>query len=246
MNETKVAKSLWQKKWFPWTVVAVLILIIGGLGWCLSVANKQQNSMEEELQVQKASIEELRKKLGEKQEDEGLIHEATPTITNSVISERLTSLQELVTVEYIYTNAGQYVNNNQATVLLWELNVPFTEKSFLVAYDGRIKAGVDLSKAKVNVNDTSHTITVVLPKSQIVSHETFEDSLVVLDEKSNIFNPISISDYNEFVGTQKNNMEAKAKERGVLTNANAEAKTIVKSFLSLLPGIDAYKIIILS
>ena len=247
MDKLETKKKFWQQKWLPWAVIVALALIIGGLGWRLSATQEQQKSMEEEMQVQNEAIESLRKQLGKnkKDEDTGVIHEADPVITNNVVSERLNSLQELVTSEYIYTNAGKYENNNQATVLLWELNVPFTEKSFLVAYDGRIRAGVDLSKAKITINEDNQTIAVILPKSTIISHETFEDSLAVLDEKSNVFNPISISDFNEFVGTQKTNMEITAIERGVLTNASADAKQIVQSYLSLIPGMDKYTLIIM-
>ena len=165
-------------------------------------------------------------------------------ITNSLVGDRLAGLQELVTTEYIYTNSGKYENQNQITIIGKDFNVPFTGKRFIVAYDGRIKVGLDLNQARVNVDEEAHTVTVLLPDSQIISHETFEDTLVVLDETNNVFNPISIENYNEFVSGQKSDMERKAIDRGVLTSADAEAKRVVQSFLSLLPGMDAYKLIV--
>ena len=39
-------------------------------------------------------------------------------------------------------------------------------------------------------------------------------------------------------------MEKKAIERGLLTNADAEAKRMVQSFLSQIPGIDTYQLTI--
>ena len=65
---------------------------------------------------------------------------------------------------------------------------------------------------------------------------------MVLDETNNVFNPISIENYNEFVSGQKADMEQKAIGRGVLTNADTAAKRIVQSFLSLIPGMDTYKL----
>ena len=113
-----------------------------------------------------------------------------------------------------------------------------------MAYDGRIKAGIDIGQTQIDIDEDARAITITLPKSEIISHETFEDTLVVLDETNNVFNPISIENYNEFVSEQKDGMEKKAIERGLLTNADAEAKLMVQSFLSQIPGIDTYKLTI--
>ena len=114
----------------------------------------------------------------------------------------------------------------------------------IVAYDGRIKAGIDIGQTQIDIDEDARAITITLPKSEIISHETFEDTLVVLDETNNVFNPISIENYNEFVSEQKDGMEKKAIERGLLTNADAEAKRMVQSFLSQIPGIDTYQLTI--
>ena len=189
------------------------------------------------------TIEALRAQAGQ-EEDEGLIHEALPVITDSLISEQLNALRELVTTEYLYTNSGKYENQNQITIIGKDINIPFTGKRFIVAYDGRIQAGVDIGQTQIDIDEDARAITITLPKSEIVSHETFEDTLVVLDETNNVFNPISIENYNEFVSEQKDGMEKKAIERGLLTNADAEAKRMVQSFLSQIPGIDTYQLTI--
>ena len=221
--ETKI----WKKRWFPWVLAALLALAAGVTAMAALSALDRQRGMEAELRLQRETIEAMRKEAARKEEEDRLIHEARPVITNSLVSDRLTALQELVTTEYIYTNSGKYENRNQITIIGQDIGIPFTAKRFIVAYDGRIKVGVDLSQARVEVNETARAVTVTLPKSQIVSHETFEDTLVVLDETNNVFNPISIENYNEFVSGQKADMEQKAIGRGVLTNADAEAKRIV-------------------
>lgn len=234
--------KLWQKRWFPWALVALLVLTAVLLGCAALSAREARRDMAAELQLQRETIEAMRKEAARKEEEDRLIHEAKPVITNSLVSDRLTALQELVTTEYIYTNSGKYENRNQITIIGQDIGIPFTAKRFIIAYDGRIKVGVDLSQARVDVDEAARTVTVTLPKNQIVSHETFEDTLVVLDETNNVFNPISIENYNEFVSGQKADMEQKAIDRGVLTNADMEAKRIVQSFLSLIPGMDTYKL----
>lgn len=233
---------VWKKRWFLWMIIALLALTAILLGRAALSAWGAQKDMEAELRLQRETIEALREKASQKEEEDGLIHEAQPVITDSLVSDQLAALQELVTTEYIYTNSGKYENQNQINIIGKDFNIPFTGKRFIVAYDGRIKVGVDLSKAKIEVNEGARSITVTLPKSEIVSHETFEDTLVVLDETNNVFNPISIENYGEFVSGQKSGMEQKAIDRGVLTSADTEARRIVRSFLELLPGVDTYKL----
>lgn len=236
----------WRKKWLPWALVAVLVLTAVLLGRAVLSAQGAQSDLEAELQLQRETIAALREKAAQQEEEDRLIHEAQPVVTNSLISDQLSSLQELVTTEYIYTNSGKYENQNQITIIGKDFNVPFTGKRFIVAYDGRIQVGSDLSKAEITVDEEAHTVTVTLPKSKIVSHETFEDTLVVLDETNNVFNPISIENYSEFVSGQKSAMEQKAIDRGIFTRADAEAVRIVRSFLSLLPGMDTYQLTVRS
>lgn len=244
MAETKKSEpKLWQKKWFPWALAGVLLLVVGLAGWSSLSARTRQKELEAELQLQRETIEALRAQAGQ-EEDEGLIHEALPVITDSLISEQLNALRELVTTEYLYTNSGKYENQNQITIIGKDINIPFTGKRFIVAYDGRIKAGIDIGQTQIDIDEDARAITITLPKSEIISHETFEDTLVVLDETNNVFNPISIENYNEFVSEQKDSMEKKAIERGLLTNADAEAKLMVQSFLSQIPGIDTYQLTI--
>lgn len=174
--------------------------------------------------------------------EEGFIKEGTPVITSQQVSTQINALKELVTKEYLYTNADRYENQNQVKIHKWDVNVPMTTKSFLLAYDGRIKAGVDLSKAQVDVDEEARTITITLPASEIVSHEIFEEDIRVFDEKDSIFNKITIENYNEFVSEQKLVMEQKAEERGLLTDADKEARSALKEFLLLMPGMDTYRL----
>ena len=162
--------------------------------------------------------------------------EQQPTITSDLLGQQLRSVQELVSVEYHYTNMGKF--ENQLDFYGWK--VPFTTKSFLVSYDGVIKAGVDLSGAEVDVDELRKAVTITLPESKILSHEIPEDSLQVFDETRNIFNPITIEDYTGFTKDQKAEVEQKAIDEGLLTDAAEKARGAVETFVSLLPGSDTY------
>ena len=162
--------------------------------------------------------------------------EEPPVVTSDLLGEQLRSVQELTTVAYYYTNMGRF--ENQVDFYGWK--VPFTTKSFIVSYDGVIKAGMNLEEVSVEVDEESKTVTVTLPESKILSHEIPEDSLEVFDESDNIFNRISIEDYAGFTKDQKDKMEQRAIDNGLLTSANEKARAAVTSFLSLLPEMEVY------
>ena len=159
-----------------------------------------------------------------------------PQITSSLLGQRLSAIQELATQEYHYTNMGRF--QNQLDFYGWK--VPFTTKSFIVAYDGVIKAGVDLSELQVEVS--GKTISVTLPEGKILSHDIDEESIEVFDETKNIFNPIRIEDYTGFTADQKASMEERAISEGLLTAASERARTVVEEFITALPGAEDYTI----
>ncbi|MCI9316446.1 MAG: DUF4230 domain-containing protein [Oscillospiraceae bacterium] len=162
--------------------------------------------------------------------------EAEPVITGDLLGEHLRSAQELVTVAYYYTSMGRF--ENQVDFYGWK--VPFTAKSFIVSYDGVIKAGVDLSQVQVEVDEIRQAVTVRLPASRILSHEIPEDSIEVFDESDNLFNRITIEDYTGFTLDQKKAMEQRAEDNGLLTSADEKARAAVESLLTLMPGMESY------
>lgn len=161
---------------------------------------------------------------------------AEPVVTSDLLGQQLRSAQELVSVAYYYTNMARY--ENQLDFYGWR--VPFTTKSFIVSYDGVIKAGVDLSKVQTDVDEAGKQVTVTLPESQIISHEIPEDSIEVFDESDNLLNRITITDYTAFTGDQKAAMEQRAKDNGLLERADEEARETVESLLRVMPGMEQY------
>ena len=157
-------------------------------------------------------------------------------VTSDLLGQQLRAVEELVSVSYHYTNMARY--ENQLDFYGWK--VPFTTKSFIVSYDGAIKAGVDLSEVTVRIDEENRAVTVTLPAGKILSHEIPEDSIQIFDESNNIFNSITIEDYTGFTAEQKSILEQRAIDNGLLAEAEEKARTTVQAFLSLMPGMDAY------
>ena len=84
-------------------------------------------------------------------------------------------------------------------------------------------------------------ITIHLPASKIISNEIPQESITVVEVKDGLFNDVTLDDYNDFISDQKIKMENKAIERGLLTEADAQARLVVTNFLNNMPGIgDPY------
>ena len=167
-------------------------------------------------------------------------NEMEPEITSTLIFNKLINVRELTSLKYYYTNMGQFENQNT----FYGYKVPFTSKKFIVSYDGVIHAGVDLEKMDVKLK--GKRIEIKIPASKILSHEIYEDSLKVFDERESIFNRIDIEDYNNFSKDQKKEVEDKAIKRGLLKEADQEAKKAIEETLIGDTILKEYKIKVIS
>lgn len=224
----------------PWIIALVLVVFVVFLLFFLHSQRQEQKSMQEQLERQNLVIDSLEKK----QAAETDTSKSIPVITSETLKSELGSLQELVTQEYIYTNADKREKDAKC-IFGWSR--PFSNSSLLLTYDGIIKAGIDMSEIQVDVNEDNRTITITLPASKITDNNIPQDSITVVTVKDGLFNEVTLEDYNNFISEQKVIMEQKAIDRGLLTKADEEAKKTIQSFLSVMPimeGENAYKLVI--
>ena len=163
-----------------------------------------------------------------------------PKITNETIGVQIKELKELATIQYKYKEIASREDWNT----LFNIKLPFTKSSFIVTYTGILKLGIDLSETKVEVDENSKTIKVMLPESKVLSNELDLKSLKVYDEKNSIFNPVKVQDYTEFTQNGKENAEKDAKESGVFDQSKEIAKKVITDLLNLTKEIkENYKIV---
>lgn len=155
-----------------------------------------------------------------------------PKITSTGLTQQLQDIEELATLSYNYTKVGEFSNSLQFNG--WD--IPLTQKSFLITYDGSLKAGIKMDKIQVDISD--NIITVSIPEIEILSNEIDESSIEVYDETRNIFNPISVNDYATFATSQKEAVEAEAIENGLLSEAATRTQDTIKKYLNALPGVE--------
>ena len=159
-----------------------------------------------------------------------------PEITSTLIQNRIEQASDLVTTKYHYTKVGKF--ENSLNLNGW--SIPLTNKYFILTFEGEIQLGTDLSKANVEINDS--TILVTVDKPVVISNSIDESSIEVYDETKNIFNPISVNDYKKFAVEQKETALSEAKKKGLMKTAQENTKKSVKEIISIIPDTDEYTV----
>lgn len=154
--------------------------------------------------------------------------EARPVYSSSSLLKSIEDISELSLVQYNYTTViGLKESKN-----LGNIDLPFTEKSFLATFDGQIKAGVTLEADILeNAVKENKSIIIELPKAKITDHTIDETSLLVYDQSKNIINQIRIEDYNNAIILEKESMEKKALDNGILNQAEDRAAILLREIL---------------
>jgi hypothetical protein len=100
-----------------------------------------------------------------------------------------------------------------------------TKKSFSMIYQANIRAGVDLSLAKVSL--TPGTIRVRLPEAEIQSLEVNTDSLRFYDEHFALFNWSDKEDIALAIKAAREDVEKNADLEKLKTQARKQAETVI-------------------
>ena len=174
-------------------------------------------------------------------ENNPIIVDEKSVVTSTQIKAQLNSVKKLITKEYIYTGAAKQ-EANKKWIFGWDM--PFSDTTLVIMYDGTIIAGVDLNKINPAINEETHTITILVPKATILSHDLPQETIRIVDQKESLFNDISLDEYNKFVASEKPKREQDAIDRGLLTEATNEAKMVSEEFLQMIPGMDGYTLIV--
>ena len=159
-----------------------------------------------------------------------------PEITSTLIQNRIEQASDLVTTKYHYTKVGKF--ENSLNLNGW--SIPLTNKYFILTFEGEIQLGTDLSKANIEISDS--TIHVTVDKPTVISNSIDESSIEVYDETKNIFNPISVSDSKAFAVEQKEKALSEAKKKGLMKTAQKTTEKSIKQIISIIPDTDDYNI----
>ena len=192
-------------------IVIILVIVFIGVN-----RQKPEQVQEPSLQPQVQTVEKEK------------IVEVEKKITSKIIQDGLNNMGFLISQEYFFTEVVEY--SSVKTFL--SFNVPLTESGYLISYDGKVEAGIDMMKAEVIKDEDKKLITIRLPKPEIKSVSIDFDSFKVYSEKESIFNPIKVADYNNSMKELEATARSKAVERGVLDRAEKNARVVISGLIS--------------
>lgn len=152
--------------------------------------------------------------------------ESDESYHSDTIMEQISYLQELSLVRYNYSGVIDY----EQYLKLMNHAVPMTKKSFLIRYTGYVKAGIDMSKVSVEVDEKN--ITILLPQPSIMATVIDEKSLKTYDETTNLLNPIRLSDYKKAIVREKQKISKAAIDKGILTTSSRQAHQYITTMLT--------------
>lgn len=154
----------------------------------------------------------------------------THTLSASTVHEELSACSELATTNLNYRGLVRYEDGD----------IDFlTKKGFTMIYDSKVRAGVDLDAAEVEVS--GRTITVKLPAAQLFGVEIDADSIEFYDNKFALFNWENKQDTAEALKLAQEDAESKVDKSDLLEKATEQARTLVETLLKpLTVGEEAY------
>ena len=156
----------------------------------------------------------------------------------AIVASEVLENFEVCSLVYRYTNFVY----SEDVMKFKDFEIPFTKAYFGVQYDGIMKIGVD--GGKISVRQTEGRIVVRLPAAEILSHEQVLGSTEVLFDVDNVFNRNKIDEYVTLFDAEREKMEAKAREAGLLEEARASAEVQLADFLNAIPAVrDGYVIV---
>ena len=200
-------------------IICVLMIAVGTIfikGYVSATKKYKEKIAEKD-----AVIAELNKKIDELVEEPVVLDAITPEIVMDVMSTEIKGIGELATVNYLFTNAARFTDSKQ--IKNW--NIPFTEKSFIVKWDGEIRAGVMVDEVEIVVDADEMKVTVYIPAAQIFSYSV--TNAEVLDENNNIWNQITVDDKLKFDAKTEAEMRERAIQSGLLEEAQESAEEII-------------------
>lgn len=154
---------------------------------------------------------------------------ADTDVTTEEFKFKLVEVSEMAALEYDYDGTFKY---DGGSLTLLNKDIPFTDKSMMVHYDGVIKIGTNMEKADVKLNAAGNKVIITVPHSQILSHEIDEKSYEIVDKDNGLFNRVKIEDDTEFRKLQKAKTEKELKGDVIFEEADKNLEKQLTSFFS--------------
>jgi len=148
--------------------------------------------------------------------------------TTKVINT-LKQVLDISTVKYNYSNILEVKKDKSIN----NIKIPFTEKSFIVKYNGVINGGVKPDDIKI-ISNNKDEISIEIKKCQILDHYIDDENIYIYDIKNSIFNKLELEEILEYISSSKKEYEDEIINEGFLEEIQESTKESIKSILNEL------------
>lgn len=145
---------------------------------------------------------------------------------STILLKRVRQVLKLVTIEGDFSEIVTY---NDIKPLLFKLYE--AEKKAIVTVSAKAMVGFDLSKAKIDMNETSRTISILeLPKPEVIS---IDSNIQYYDIRNNLMNKFTPEDYTKINQLVKDTIKEGIPESGMYEQATGQAIELLKGLEQL-------------
>lgn len=155
---------------------------------------------------------------------------------NIKVINTLSQVLDISTVKYNYSNIVEIKKDKSIS----NIKIPFTEKSFIIKYNGIINGGVKPEDIEV-VSNTGDEILIDIKKCQILDHYIDDENIYVYDIKNSIFNKLDIQEALDEISNCKKEYEEKIISEGFMEEIQKNTKISIEN---ILKGIGYKEVVI--
>ena len=155
---------------------------------------------------------------------------------NIKVINTLSQVLDISTVKYNYSNIVEIKKDKSIS----NIKIPFTEKSFIIKYNGIINGGVKPEDIEV-VSNTGDEILIEIKKCQILDHYIDDENIYVYDIKNSIFNKLDIQEALDEISNCKKEYEEKIINEGFMEEIQENTKVSIEN---ILKGIGYKEVVI--
>lgn len=148
----------------------------------------------------------------------------------TLIHDKLVELSEWTTLRYKYSNV--IVSRLEQSISIFGItDFNYAETIKLIEYSGYLKAGTDMSKVEITLDDKLNKIHVKVPHSKILDNVVETENTRVEDLIGNIFSNYSTQIVFDEINLNKKKIEEEKIKAGFLDEADLRIKELLISFL---------------
>ena len=145
---------------------------------------------------------------------------------NIKVINTLSQVLNINTVKYNYSNIVEIKKDKSIN----NIKIPFTEKSFIIKYNGVINGGVKPEDIEI-VNNTGNEISIEIKKCQILYHYIDDEYIYIYDVKSSIFIKLDIQEVLDDMSNYKREYEEKIISEGFMEEIQENTKVSIENIL---------------